>query len=454
MRPRNLTKTVYLLACLLWVLPTRADTGAETLASHIMEKSDSLVRARLENLGHGLVRHRHDRSVHRRIANYVEHWPKSTGRILARSARYFPIFEKQLAAAGLPLELKYVAIQESALRPYATSQVGAGGLWQLMPETARELGLTVNDVLDERLDAERGCAAGLRYLRHQYERYENWALAIAAYNCGPGNVNKAIRRSGKRHPDFWQIRRHLPRETANYMPSIIAAVYLMTYYHDHDVQVSPMELDLQMTEAVTVYRDLSLHRVAQVTGLQPDKVIELNPQYLAGYLPGMPGGHRLHLPQRVVPAMKAYLAAYPAGTNEWDIHLPWASPRLHDGELNSDRHYSLYRTSPAPADTTLRQVAARHGVPVDQLAIWSYKGVLDDFSGTAPLVYYRVTDYRPYDPRDRNTPDPAPQIADMPTPPVAPLHRRSVLADAEPVAPPPAEKKRRPLSALLLQWFE
>ena len=224
-----------------------------------------------------------------------------------------PFSKSNWPRRGSPLELKYVAIQESALRPYATSPVGAGGLWQLMPETARELGLTVNSVLDERLDAELGCAAGLQYLRYQYERYGNWALAIAAYNCGPGNVNKAIRRSGKRHPDFWQIRQHLPRETANYMPSIIAAVYLMTYYHDHDVQVTPMELDLQMTEAITVYRDLSLHRVAQVTGLQPGKVIELNPQYLSGYLPGMTGGHRLRLPQRVVPAMKSVPGRVPAG---------------------------------------------------------------------------------------------------------------------------------------------
>ena len=141
--------------------------------------------------------------------------------------------------------------------------------------------------------------------------------------------------------------------------------------------------------------------------------------------------------------------------DEWNIHLPWASPRLHDGELNGDQYYTQYWTVPTPGDTTLRQVAAQNNVPVDQLAIWSYKGVLDNFSSTDPLIYYRVKDYRPYDPRERDTPDPAPQIADMPTPPVlAPLHRRRVLADAAPVALPPLEKKKRPLSALLMQWFE
>ncbi|MEO0731583.1 MAG: lytic transglycosylase domain-containing protein, partial [Bacteroidota bacterium] len=280
--------------------------STDAQADYIMETTDSLVRARLSLLDSNIMDHRLDDAVRRRIVNYLENWPITSRRLLARSVRFFPIFEKQLLAAGMPLGLKYVTIQESALRPFATSHAGAVGLWQLMPGTAREHGLTVNDILDERLDPELGCAAGLEYLQLQYDRYEDWSLALAAYNCGPGNVNRALRRSrGKQ--DYWSIRRYLPRETRNYLPNIIAATYLMVFHHEHGVAASPMELDLQITEAITVYRKLSLWRVAQVTGLRPEVVIRLNAQYLKGYLPGMPGGHRLRLPRRVMPAMREYL---------------------------------------------------------------------------------------------------------------------------------------------------
>ena len=453
MLPRPVAKLFPLFLVLLTALPLGAVSEAEALARRIMESSDSLVRARLENLGHGLVEHRNDPIIHRRIVNYIERWPKTTGRILSRSARYFPIFEEQLAAAGMPLELKYIAIQESALRPYATSRVGAAGLWQLMPGTARELGLTVNSELDERLDAELGCAAGLEYLRRQYERYGDWALAIAAYNCGPGNVNKAIRRSGKRTPNFWQLRRHLPRETAGYMPSIIAAAYLMTYYHDHEVTAEQMELDMQITEAITVYRDLSLHRVAQVTGLHPEKVIELNPQYIKGYLPGSPGGHRLRLPARVVPAMRTYLATNPAGRAECDVDLPWASPRLHESEMNSDSYYAQYRALAYPGDTDLRQIAVRNGVPVDQLAIWSYAGVMDSLNTEGHFLFYRVAKHHPYDPRDRNTPSAPPLLANQPPAPnLTPLRKRNATQEAR--VQPVMVGEKRSLPARIQEWFK
>ncbi len=131
----------------------------------------------------------------------------------------------------------------------------------------------------------------------------------------------------------------------------------MAFHHLHDVAPGPMDLDLQITEAITVERRLSLHRVIQVTGLRPDVVIELNAQYLRGYLPGLPGGHRLRLPKRVMPAMRTYLSSHPAAAPETDADLLWASPRLLKSELNTDRHYSQYLTSAATPDTTLPQPA-------------------------------------------------------------------------------------------------
>ncbi|WP_273443835.1 lytic transglycosylase domain-containing protein [Neolewinella agarilytica] len=393
-----------------------ADWSPEEKADYIMESADSLVRARLALMDSTIMEHRLDPAIKRRIINYVEHWPIASGRLLARSARFFPIFEEQLLAAGMPLALKYVTVQESALRPWATSQVGAGGLWQLMPGTARELGLTVNEELDERLDPELGCAAGLDYLRIQYEKYEDWSLALAAYNCGPGNVNKALRRS--RGTDYWSIRKHLPRETRNYIPNIIAAAYIMVFHHEHELVPGEMELDLQITEAITVDRKLSLHRVAQVTGLRPEVVIELNAQYLRGYLPGMPGGHRLRLPSRVMPAMRTYLSLHPAEEPESDFFPPWSTPSLENGELNADRFYGQYSTIPSVGDSTLRQVAEANRIPVDQLAVWSNRGELDSLGQWDQFFFYRVDKYRPYDPRKRNTPPASPQIMALAATPI------------------------------------
>ena len=408
------------------------------------------MRAKLARLDQSIVEHRLDRAVLRRIENYVGNWSHATARLLARSARFFPIFEDQLLGRGMPTGLKFMAVQESALRPYATSRVGAGGLWQLMPGTARELGLTVNDVLDERLDAELGCAAGLTYLQIQYDRYGDWALAMAAYNCGPGNVNKALRRSRGR--DYWSIRRHLPRETRDYLPNIIAAAYVMAFHQLHGVAPAPMDLDLQLTESVTVRRRLSLYRVAQVTGLRPAVVVELNPQYLRGYLPGWPGGHRLRLPTRVVPALRRYLALHPASAPENTVALPWASPRLHTGELHSERHYDQYHTVVAAADTSLRQVAEAYRLPVDQLAVWSNLGEYDSLAAGTAVYFYRVARYLPYDPRDRGTPPAAPRIANHPPAPVR-LMARKPLAPAVRTPAAPTGTSRVGLGSRLRSWF-
>lgn len=411
---------------------------------------DSLMRERLSRLDSSVMDFRLTKAVRRRILNYVEHWPVASGRLLARSARYFPIFEQQLSTMGMPLALKYVTVQESALRPFAVSHASAGGLWQLMPGTARELGLTVNEELDERLDPELGCAAGLEYLRIQYERYGDWSLALAAYNCGPGNVNKALRRSRGR--SYWDIRKHLPRETRNYLPNIIAAAYVMAFHHEHDIVSGPMELDLQMTEAITVYRRLSLYRVAQITGLRPEVVVELNAQYLRGYLPGLPGGHRLRLPQRVMPGMRAYLARHPEGEAEEDFFPPWSSPLLDQGELQSDGYYSLYNTVAGQQDTTLRQLAEIYSVPVDQIAVWSNRGELDSISPGDVFYFYRVDRYRPYDPRVRDVPPPVTPLADFPQAPIRIPDRRSVATPLRVIPQQPARKQG--VLGTFRRWFE
>ncbi|THH39491.1 lytic transglycosylase domain-containing protein [Neolewinella litorea] len=405
--------TLYRLLLLLFLCQPLGATGtslaeAERQARTIMELSREEVEARLAAFDPSLLEYRVDDAVYRRIVNYLQDWPISSGRMLARSARFYPIFEEQLRDAGLPLELKHLSIVESALRSWAISPVGAGGLWQLMPATARELGLIVNHELDERLDPALGCAAGLDYLKIQYERYGDWALALAAYNSGPGNVNRAIRRSGSR--DYWKLRRFLPRETRHYVPNFIAAVFLMNYHHHYGLPATPLPLDQQLVERVTVYRRMSLFQVALVTGLRPEVVLEMNPQYIRGYLPGLRGGHQLMVPKRVVPALRDYLDRFPRNLPEEAVALPWTHPRAGRGELAPNRYYHRYEITVEEGDTTARQVAARFGIPVDQLLVWSERGELDTLSAGDLLYYYDVDLYRPLDPRILDRRPPAPQL--------------------------------------------
>ncbi len=412
--------------------------AVEAHARQIMELSRKDVEQRLAAFDHSLLDYQVDDAVYRRIVNYLENWPISSGRMLARSARFFPIFEEELAAAGMPLELKNLSIVESALRSWAVSPVGAGGLWQLMPGTARELGLRVTDVLDERLDPTLGCAAGLEYLNRQYDRYGDWALALAAYNSGPGNVNRAKRRSGS--SDYWKLRRFLPRETRDYVPNFIAAIFLTSYHHHYGLAASQIPLDDQLTERIQVYRKLSLHRVAQVTGLRPEVVIELNPQYLRGYLPGLRGGHLLQLPKRVMPAMLHYLQAYPRSTPESEIVLPWATPLVSDGELNGDRYYLRYGVTAEAGETRARQVAERYELPVDRLLIWSERGEMDTIGTGDVFYFYDVERYQPFDRRSRQLPDPTPPLSMADLPRVD----KSVHRYFEPLPPPAIRSEEVP----------
>ncbi|MEM9261509.1 MAG: lytic transglycosylase domain-containing protein, partial [Bacteroidota bacterium] len=259
-----MTKPILIICLALigaWIKPLLAASYPHTLEAEVDQiyaVADETVKERLAQLDQSFVEYRFDPSVRRLIRMYVERWRKGTARILGRTTRYFPYFTEQLEAQEMPEAIKYLSITESALRPFAVSYVGAGGLWQLMPGTARELGLTVNNEVDERFDLVKGTEAGLRYLQIQYEMFGDWALAMAAYNSGPGRVIRAKRRSGS--SNYWKLRRYLPRETSTYVPGFIAATYLVTYFSQHELKAASVDLDAQLTEVIPVYEFLSLHR--------------------------------------------------------------------------------------------------------------------------------------------------------------------------------------------------
>ena len=203
--------------------------------------------------------------------------------MLGMSLYYMPIFEEALERQGLPHELKYLPIIESALDPDAVSRAGATGLWQLMLPTARGLGMEVNTLVDERRDPIRSTEAATRFLRQLYDIYGDWSLAIAAYNCGPGNVNKALRRAGasENNPekkDFWAIYPYLPRETRGYVPGFIAATYVMTYYNKHNISPALAKRPI-LTDSVHVNRRVHFQQIADVLQIPVEQLKILNPQY-------------------------------------------------------------------------------------------------------------------------------------------------------------------------------
>ena len=246
--------------------------------------------------------------VQKFIDRYSGRLRRSISYMLGASNFYMPIFEEALEMYQLPLELKYLPIIESALNPKAVSRVGAAGLWQFMPATGKQYGLKLNSLVDERRDPVLSSQAAARYLRDLYKIFGDWNLVIAAYNCGPENINKAIRRAnnvtslkgadGEPVPvikDYWHIYPYLPRETRGYVPAFIAANYIMTYYSLHNI--CPMTTRLPAkSDTVMVSRNVHLEQVAEVVGLNIDLLRSLNPMYRRDVVPGATEPSPLRLP--------------------------------------------------------------------------------------------------------------------------------------------------------------
>lgn len=219
------------------------------------------------------------------IDMYVERKKSLVETMLGMSLYYMPIFEQALDKYGLPMELKYLPVIESALNPNAVSRAGATGLWQFMIPTAKGEGLEVNSLIDERRDPYTSSDAAARYLKKLYNSYGDWSLAIAAYNCGPGNVNKAMRRAGGGKKDFWEIYPFLPAETRSYVPAFIAANYAMNYYNCHNISPALAARPI-VTDSVHVSRRVHFEQIAEVMGIPIDELRVLNPQYRQDVIPG------------------------------------------------------------------------------------------------------------------------------------------------------------------------
>ena len=284
------------------------------------------------------------------IDRYCTRLRRSVSVMLGTSNFYMPIFEEALEAYNVPLELKYLPVIESALNPKAVSRVGATGLWQFMLATGKQYGLRVNSLVDDRRDPIRASYAAARLLRDLFRIFGDWTLAIAAYNCGPANVNKAIRRSGGQR-DFWKIYPYLPAETRGYVPAFIAANYVMTYYCEHNI--CPMLTNLpERTDTVIVDRNISLSTISKFCDINIDLLRELNPQYRRDLVNGStePSTIRMTIPSmnkflELQDTIFSYDAAHVGGKHAYAAVEEKGSSRESTSRRSSDSRSSASRSS-------------------------------------------------------------------------------------------------------------
>ncbi len=278
------------------VIKANYDRASDNLCSptSVSNVSDSIIARRLKALP-STIELTYNRQVRNIIEYYIDKGGARVGVMIGLSKYYFPIFEAILDEYSMPHELKYLVVIESALNPNAVSRAGATGLWQFMYSTGRMYDLRINANVDDRKDPIKSSVAAARYLKDLYRIYKDWHLALAAYNCGPGNVNKAIRRSGK--SDFWGIYNFLPRETRGYVPAYIAACYVMNYYKEHNIAPAVLSKPVS-TDTVMVRRDVHFEQISQVLNIPFELIKDLNPQYKRDIIFGTQDDYSLKLPFR------------------------------------------------------------------------------------------------------------------------------------------------------------
>jgi len=297
------------------------------------------------------------------IKNYLKNRRKSLANLMALSEYYFPMFEEELDRHGLPLEMKYLAIVESALNPRAKSRVGATGLWQFMFSTGKMFGLDVNSYVDERSDPIMATEAASKYLKSLYDSLGDWDLALAAYNSGPGNVSKAIRRSGG-HTNYWNLRQYLPRETAGYVPAFLATMYIFEYAKELGFKSEGPRIPYIATDTISIKKRISLEQIAQVSNLDLEELEFLNPAYKLGIIPVIKDeNYVLRLPVDMVGKF----------VNNEDAIYAFAEEEFNKKEkplpnLFEEAEKMRYRVK---SGDYLGKIADKYGVSIGQIKSWN-----------------------------------------------------------------------------------
>ncbi len=339
--------------------------------SYAREFHDSIYIERLSKIP-SLVHLTYNNIVRSYIHVYTLKKPDKLEVMLGLKEYYFPMIEEVLDLYDLPLELKYLAVIESALNPRAVSRVGATGMWQFMLGTGRMYKLEVNSFVDQRRDPMVATHAAAQFLRDLYNIYNDWVLVIAAYNCGPGNVNKAIRRSGGK-TSYWDIYPYLPRETRGYVPAYIGATYAMNYYKEHNL--TPKFIDVPpVSDTVMIRKDVNLSQVAEVLGIPIQLMRDLNPQYRREIVPGKSKAYPLRLPASYATKfldLEDSIYNYKA-----NVYLSNAfrsiEPAGRSASVSSTSIAGRTQTSHTiRSGETLGSIAMKYGVSVNDLRDWN-----------------------------------------------------------------------------------
>ena len=332
-----------------------------------MKMTDTMYAKRLASMP-TIVRMPYNNMVRSCIDRYTKKSRSQVSYMLGISEFYMPMIEEEIDRLGVPQELKYLPIIESAMNPKAKSRMGAKGLWQFMFTTGKLYGLKSNNYIDDRFDPLKSTRAALTYLKDLYEMFGNWELAIAAYNCGPGNVKKAIRRSGGK-TDFWKIYRWLPRETRGYLPGFIAANYIMTFYEDHGI--CPMEPNIPVTtDTVHVNRNLHFKQIVEICGADIEEIRAMNPQYLKDIIPGENETYVLRLRNDMI--TKFVENEDSIYNHKVSVYFPDKDieKMLKDAKKNDDGSGNLIRHK-IKSGETLGSIARKYRVTVKQIMKWN-----------------------------------------------------------------------------------
>lgn len=340
------------------------DSSCVSRKTHCPSLPDTTYMSRLAKIT-TLIELPYNDVIKKNIEYYTGPRRRFVEQVLGLSQYYFPMIEQIFDANGIPLELKYLAVVESALNPRAYSKQGASGLWQFMLPTGKSLGLEISTLVDERQDPYKSTLAAAKYLKSLYNIYNDWTLAIAAYNCGPGNVNKAIKRtSGKK--DYWAIYYNLPKGTREYMPLFIALNYIINYHQEHQIcpSVCPIALDM---DTLKINQTIHFSQIAKTTGISIEEIRAFNPQFKRNIIPGNQRTHTLRLP---IPAIMAYIEKEQTIVNANNNLRPTVEigtrtthlPATPEGEF-------IFHT--IRSGETLGGIASKYKVKVNDLRAWN-----------------------------------------------------------------------------------
>lgn len=304
------------------------------------------------------------------VRNYIIRYTSPTSglmsRVLGLSQYYFPMIEQELINAGLPVELRALPIIESALQATAKSRASAVGLWQFMYATGKAYGLEINSFVDERCDPLQSTRAACKYLKDLYRTYNDWSLALAAYNCGPGNVNKAIARAGERG-SFWDIYDYLPRETRGYVPAFIAATYAYNYYQLHDIKVTPPPMPMA-TDTIMISRVMHLEQVASTIDIPIETLRLINPQYRLDIIPATTKQYPLKLPLR---DLSHYIINEDSIMAKDSLYLKEYLDPAKVEKKRVEENVARTITHVVKRGETLGGIARRYGVTTRQIMQWN-----------------------------------------------------------------------------------